>query len=94
MQSKNITLRQISKYMADLRRNRILSFHLLHPELDETKIHPSRSVNLSRSTSGGTLKKGEGFIVSKGCQDYVLFPPQRIWGKETPSSTPSGRSSI
>ena len=44
MTSKNVTLRVLAKKMADLRLQRLISFHLLHPDLGDEYIHCSRSV--------------------------------------------------
>ena len=41
MQSTNATTRTVLKRMKELKLNRLLSFHLLHPEMDD-KVHPSR----------------------------------------------------
>jgi hypothetical protein len=41
MQSANATTRTVLKRMKELKLNRLLSFHLLHPEMDD-KVHPSR----------------------------------------------------
>ena len=42
MTSKNVTLRVLAKKMADLRLQRLISFHLLHPDLWDEYIHSSK----------------------------------------------------
>ncbi len=44
MESKNVTLRLITKKAAALRLERLLRFHLEHPEMTDEHLHPSRSV--------------------------------------------------
>ncbi len=44
MESKNVTLRLITKKVAALRLERLLRFHLVHPEMTDEHLHPSRSV--------------------------------------------------
>ena len=45
MESKNVTLRMITKRAGDLRQERILTYHLTHPELTEAHLHPSRRMS-------------------------------------------------
>ena len=44
MESKTVTIRIITKKVAALRKQRLLSCHLLHPEMKADVIHPTRSM--------------------------------------------------
>lgn len=44
MESKTVTMRVISKKAVALRLERLLRFHLEHPEMTDDHLHPSRSV--------------------------------------------------
>ena len=61
MQSSTITLRVISKTASELRRTRLLTFHLLHPEMPDDVLHSSRSMQMGLILKGfvrkSTLKR-------------------------------------
>ena len=42
MKSKTLNLRTLKQRVSDLKLNRLLMFHLTHPQSDDTWIHPSR----------------------------------------------------
>jgi hypothetical protein len=44
MESKNVTLRMITKKASALRLERFLTFNLLHPELTDEHLHPTKRV--------------------------------------------------
>jgi hypothetical protein len=57
MQGKLASARSITKKMKELKINRYLTFHLLHPEMGPDRIHPSRSV-FSSFSFGKTVDFG------------------------------------
>ena len=45
MESKAVTLRWLSKRKSELFHQRLVSYHLLHPDLKESFLHPSRRMH-------------------------------------------------
>ncbi len=72
MQGKMASARSITKKMKELKINRYLTFHLLHPEMGPDRIHPSRSVfsSFSLENSGFWMVLG---ILDANASDFLIF---------------------
>ena len=86
MESKSVTLRVLAKKKQQLVHRRLLSYHLLHPEMKEDMLHPSRRELLPFPAPHCRLNSMVNWVffvklvaIAPRILWNVLF--QAIWGK-------------